>query len=148
MPTYRFSCEECALYWDKERPMSESDKGSMCPKCKKKGLRDYGWAHTHFEGYDFTTNQNSIKDFYAGDDEGRAKEFYKEASVETKDRVEKSSPYSAMRPNLKAFNDSGMIKVLNDKETRNKKERARKMAQFVYDKHGVDPKKPSSGQNL
>lgn len=148
MPTYRFSCEECALYWDKERPMSESDKGSMCPKCKKKGLRDYGWAHTHFEGYDFTTNQNSIKDFYAGDDEGRAKEFYKEAENETKERVESNNPYSAMTPNYKNLHAAGKVRVLNDKDTKKKKEQFRKMSQHAYHKHGVDPMKPSSGQNI
>jgi len=120
----------------------------MCPKCKKKGLRDYGWAHTHFEGYDFTTNQSSIKDFYAGGDKGRAKEFFRETEEETKERIETRSPYTAMRPNYKELHKAGKVKVLNDIEAKKKRDRAQKMSQFVYDKHGVDPTKPSSGQNI
>jgi len=133
MPCYEFSCDPCNIYWEKVRPMSESGKGSMCPKCGKKGTRDYGVAHVNYN------DGHIIEDLYAGKDETRAKEFYREAEKDTKNRLaQEATPYTPMKFDVGAMVKAGAAKMLSEKDAKKKKERMKKMTKIAYDKAGLD----------
>jgi putative FmdB family regulatory protein len=39
MPTYDYTCRECDIYWERERPMTEAALPSECPLCGSAGDR-------------------------------------------------------------------------------------------------------------
>lgn len=66
MPLYEYQCE-CGQFFDKLRPMSESDELGDCPKCSKKAPRAYTSPPTvHYKGAGFYSvdykGRNSYED--------------------------------------------------------------------------------------
>lgn len=39
MPTYEYSCPKCKTEFELKRPMSESNKTAICPKCGSRSKR-------------------------------------------------------------------------------------------------------------
>ena len=129
MVLYEFKCDYCEILWEKHRPIAEYKKGSMCPQCKKKGKRTVGCA-MHI----VTDHREDI---------GLAKEFYTDACEGSRERVSVEGGghqhYARYKPNLEKMKESGEVKFLNKKESRNKRNRMKKLTQDAYDKLGKNP---------
>tara|TARA_Y100000034_G_C6905529_1_gene420023 strand:- start:2909 stop:3364 length:456 start_codon:yes stop_codon:yes gene_type:complete len=151
MPTYKFACTSCDISWEKLREVSEVDKSSMCPKCYKKGQRNFEIGSVSFRGIDFSTNQNKAEDYARhGMDKGQADTFYKESIDATKERMKTGfQHYAAYTPNYEKLGEEGKLIRQSPEKARQKKETMKKMTECVYKKAGLDVTKPNNpSQNL
>jgi len=144
VPNYEFSCEPCNIYWEKIRPLSESGKGSMCPKCRKKGVRNYGVAHINYPAGS-RERQHMHEKYIAGGDKGRALGKQKALVERTKAR-QKEVPYTPMIPNTQEMEEKGLITRNNDIRASKKRENMKKITRHVYNKAKKDPTKPTNSR--
>jgi len=151
MPTYKFACTSCDISWEKLREVSEVDKSSMCPKCYKKGERNYEIGSVSFRGIDFSTNQNKAEDYARhGMDKGQADTFYKESIAASKERMQTGSEhYSSYTPNYEKLAEDGKLIHHSPDKVRQRRKNMKNLTEQVYKKAGLDVTKPRNpSQNL
>ena len=134
MVFYRFECDECEVYWDKEASMSKPPKRSKCSLCNKQRPRVYTVPSIHFKGMDFYTNQAKVEK-YQKDGMGKetADQFLKTECDYSKDRATESAKvYKRMVPNFEKMVKEGTARRCSDKEVAARKEKARQITVDWY----------------
>ena len=139
MVLYEFKCDNCYIIWEKNRPIAEYKKGSMCPKCHKKGKKTVGCA-VHFKWTDYRS------------DPGYAEEVYKEQNKNTKESIDSAKGqeyYTRFVPDIDQMKKSGQIKMLGKEVAKAKKKRMENLTKDAYNKMGPEyTKNHNPGQNL
>lgn len=139
MVLYEFKCDNCFIVWEKNRPITEYKKGSMCPQCHKKGKKVVGCA-IHFKWTDFRA------------DRGYAEEVYTEQNKNTKESINSATGkeyYKRYIPDTEVMKESGQMKMLGKEESEAKKKRMEKLTKQAYNKMGDEyTNNHNPGQNL
>ena len=143
MPFYRFECSECEVYWEKKGSMSNPPKTSKCSTCKKRRDRVYTAPSIHFKGADSHTNRARSDKFKRdGMDKSTADEFLTNECTFSKERANESAKvYKRVVPDLEKMVKEGTARKCSDKETAQRKKKARQITTDWYNRAGMDPHK-------
>ena len=143
MPFYRFECAECEVYWEKNGSMDSPPKTSKCSVCNKRRDRVYTAPSILFKGMDFYTNRAKVEKFRRdGMDKDTANEFLNNECEFSKERTTESAKvYKRVVPDLEKMVKEGTARKCSEKETAQRKEKARQITTDWYNRAGLDPHK-------
>ena len=141
MPLYRFECEKCEVYWEKQGSMSKPPQTSKCSVCNKRRKRVFTPPSIHFKGMDFYTNRaKAAKHRKEGMDKSTADDFLKNECEFSKERATESAKvYKRVVPDFDKMVKDGTAKKCSDKETARRKKVARQITTDWYNRAGKDP---------
>ena len=148
MANFNWICRECAIYWDRDCAIGKAPDRTKCPKCKKLSNRFYqkenigisfnddGCGNKGSGANDFhTVRRRYQKHAEKGYDKDSANRFLRKSIEDTRGRMDNSSfRYKSANLNYEKMAEDGIVKKLNDKESKEKLERAKKLTIDAYDK--------------
>lgn len=157
MPKYEWICRECNAYWDREYSIGKAPSRTKCPECKKLSNRYYqnqnvaisfkddGCGNKNSGAGDFHTVKQRYRKFARdGYDKDSANKFLHRHIEESKSRQDDEAyRYKPVYLRPDKLVESGRARKLNDRETAQKIESARKLTEQTYDKAKIKPTRPT-----
>lgn len=138
MAIFEWVCKDCNVFWDRDCPIGKAPKRTKCPQCKK--LCEKYWENSNIgvsfgDDKDFQTVRARYKKHAEkGFDKDSANRFLHRSIEETRERINDGEfRYKKAEINYEKLAKDGKAKRLSSSERTDKIERAKKLADQVYD---------------